>query len=668
MKQTRKRISLILAICMLMTMLPVRAYAVEEEGSGEIPDVNVSNEDELIAALESTTSSAIKMTGDIELKKKVIMGTDHTLVIPSENTLTITGSGENGGVIEVNGNTFSINGGGTVVIEKDWNDGIGGFSNYDMNSTLELENVIINLNNTGTDRGGLGYMNITVGDGAIINMNSETAQNQIFIQFGQTLRIDNGGQVNINKFTDYGIINQGTIHINGGKLYIGKGSSSKEGIGNGSGYNKGIENESYYNEEEEKVFGSLFEFSSGSLDSAKGGGIYFAEGSSVKGMKYKLNDYGSTLSTNQEVEVKSRDESTPEDMLTDGLYVWDRKMFVKKGINIIVQPNDNITVAEGAISESLEVAVRSSGEVKYQWRGYQDYGKGEEEDFREISIKNATSSKINMPTDLKAGTYYFQCDINLKENDEEIDEDESNKYVTVIVTVNPRGGGNNNDDDGNDDNGGSKGGSKDKDASAPAVPRVPTVPAETAKKPIEQVLNDVGTHWALKSIQFIYDRGIMTGTSAEQFSPEAQMNRGMLITALGRLAGINVLDFKSKSFNDVDMSSYYGPYAEWSLISNITRGTGNDNFSPDNLVTREELAVILVNFAKAMGYELASGEGAQSFEDGSFISTWAKEAVEIMRNSNIIQGDPNNNFNPKAPATRAEIATVLQGFIDYIGL
>jgi len=663
MKQTRKRISLILAICMLMTMLPVTAYAVGEEGSEEIPDVNVSSEDELIAALESTTSSAIKATGDIELKKEVIMGMNHTLVIPDGKTLTITGKG----VIEVNGNTFSINGGGTVVIEKDWYDGIGGLINYDMSSTLELENVTINLNNTGTDRGGLGYMNITVGDGAIINMNSETAQNQIYIVLDRTLRIDNGGQVYINKFTDYGIINQGTIHINGGKLYIGKGSSSKEGIGNGSGYNKGIENESYYNEEEEKVFGALFEFSSGSLDAAKGGGIYFAEGSSVKGMENKLNDRGKVLSTDQEVEVKSRYESTPEDNLTNGFYVWDEEMFVKKGINIIVQPNDNITVTEGSIKESLEVEVISTGEVKYQWYGYHVYGEGEG-DFREISIKNATSSKINMPTDLKAGTYSFRCDIDLKEIDEEIDEDESNKYVTVIVTVNPRGGGNNNDDDGNDDNGGSNGGSKDKDASAPAVPRVPTVPAETAKKPIEQVLNDVGTHWALKSIQFIYDRGIMKGTSAEQFSPEAQMNRGMLITALGRLAGINVLDFTSGSFNDVDMSSYYGPYAEWSLISNITRGTGNNNFSPDNPVTREELAVILVNFAKAMGYELASGEGAQSFEDDSSISSWAKEAVQIMRNSNIIQGDPNNNFNPKTPATRAEIARVLQGFIDYMGL
>ncbi len=234
-------------------------------------------------------------------------------------------------------------------------------------------------------------------------------------------------------------------------------------------------------------------------------------------------------------------------------------------------------------------------------------------------------------------------------------------------------GGNADEDD---DNGGSNGGGKDKDDDndnssgpvAPAVPTVPTPSAETVKKPVGEILNDVGTHWALNSIQFVYDRGIMTGTSAEQFSPDARMNRGMLITALGRLAGINALDFTSGSFNDVDMSSYYGPYAEWSLINNITRGTGNNNFSPDNPVTREELAVILVNFVKAMRYYLPSGEGAQSFADGSAISPWAMEAIEIMRNANIMQGDPGNNFNPKAPATRAEIAAVLQRFIEYMGL
>lgn len=231
----------------------------------------------------------------------------------------------------------------------------------------------------------------------------------------------------------------------------------------------------------------------------------------------------------------------------------------------------------------------------------------------------------------------------------------NNKYVKIIP----------------DTSGGTKPVRDDDDDDKPVKPTGPATPAEPPKsgnKPVEEVLNDVGAHWAINSIQFVYDRGIMTGTSANTFSPDARINRGMLITALGRLAGINVLDFTSGSFGDVDTASYYAPYAEWSLISNITRGTGNNNFSPDNPVTREELAVILVNFAKAMGYRLPSGEGAEAFGDDSSISTWAREAIGIMRNANIMNGDTNNSFNPKAPATRAEIAAVLQRFIELMGL
>lgn len=232
------------------------------------------------------------------------------------------------------------------------------------------------------------------------------------------------------------------------------------------------------------------------------------------------------------------------------------------------------------------------------------------------------------------------------------------KYVKIVPVTS--GGGSDKDDD--------KGGSKDKDTSTPSVPTPPAPPTKTDDNSVEKVLKDVGAHWALNSIQFVYDRGIMTGTSAELFSPDAHMDRGMLITALGRLADINVLDFTSSSFDDVDMASYYRPYAEWSLISNIARGTGNNNFSPDKPVTREELAVILVNFARAMGYALPSGEGAGAFADDSSISPWAMEAIEIMRNANIMQGDPSNRFNPKSPATRAETAAVLQRFIKLMGI
>ena len=204
----------------------------------------------------------------------------------------------------------------------------------------------------------------------------------------------------------------------------------------------------------------------------------------------------------------------------------------------------------------------------------------------------------------------------------------------------------------------------------PTKPTVPTNPVEPSKhsESVEDIFVEVARHWAINSIQFVYDRGLMTGTSKNTFSPNSSMIRGMLITALGRLANADISNFKSSSFNDVDINSYYGAYAEWSYKNNITKGTGNNNFSPEKPITREELAIILVNFAKVMGYKLPSETEVNSFADDSTISSLAKEAIQILQSAGVVQGNQNNNFNPKAFATRAEIATVLQRFIELLRL
>ena len=171
MKQAMKRTgSLLLAICMLITMLPVTAYAVEDEGSEELPVVNVSNQSELKVALESTTSSAIKLGVYIKLTEEVTMDTDHTLVIPEGKTLDITDAQPSQGQIKVNGQTLTINGGGIVNIKKNDGDGdgISDISNYFDDEydgtvgTLMLENITVNIENT--NDGGLAFLNITVGD------------------------------------------------------------------------------------------------------------------------------------------------------------------------------------------------------------------------------------------------------------------------------------------------------------------------------------------------------------------------------------------------------------------------------------------------------------------------------------------------------------------------
>lgn len=174
---------------------------------------------------------------------------------------------------------------------------------------------------------------------------------------------------------------------------------------------------------------------------------------------------------------------------------------------------------------------------------------------------------------------------------------------------------------------------------------------------------DVNTHWAKDNIDYVVGRGLFSGTSDQTFSPNTAMSRGMMVTVLGRLAGADVSSYKTSSFTDVKKDSYYLPYIEWAYKKGIVNGVGNNQFAPDKAVTREEMAVILQNYAKATGYTLSVTQTSVTFADSSRISSYAKDAVKAMLQSGIMTGDQNNRFNPKACATRAEVAAVVQRYV-----
>lgn len=141
------------------------------------------------------------------------------------------------------------------------------------------------------------------------------------------------------------------------------------------------------------------------------------------------------------------------------------------------------------------------------------------------------------------------------------------------------------------------------------------------------------------------------------------MNRGMLITVLGRMAGADVSTYTVSSFSDVAKGTYYLPYIEWAYKMGIVKGIGDGMFAPERAVTREELAIILQNYAKATGYILPVTCVGIDFTDSAVIPKVYKEAVRAVQQAGIMEGDLNNCFNPKASVTRAEVATMLHRYI-----
>ena len=177
---------------------------------------------------------------------------------------------------------------------------------------------------------------------------------------------------------------------------------------------------------------------------------------------------------------------------------------------------------------------------------------------------------------------------------------------------------------------------------------------------------DIHNHWAADNILFAASRGLLSGTSDTTFSPGTGMTRGMFVTALGRLAGINPDSYQTWKFTDVKADAYYAPYVNWAAQNGIVEGITATTFAPDTNINREQMAVIMANYAKKLGYDLPKTLRAVTFADNAQISSWAKDAVRAMQQAGILAGKANNCFDPKGTATRAEVATVLRRFVEIV--
>ncbi|SCL91813.1 Endo-1,4-beta-xylanase A precursor [Sporanaerobacter sp. PP17-6a] len=174
---------------------------------------------------------------------------------------------------------------------------------------------------------------------------------------------------------------------------------------------------------------------------------------------------------------------------------------------------------------------------------------------------------------------------------------------------------------------------------------------------------DIRTHWGKESIDYVVGKGLLSGTSATTFTPDAVMTREMLVTALGRLACIDVNFYTESSFTDVKTDSAYRPYIEWAYQNGIIQGIGNSQFAPDRAISREEIAAVFTNYAKATGYTLPVNHEATIYADADRIGSMYKIAITAMQQAGIMMGGTGNEFNSKSNSTRAEVSSMLYRYI-----
>ena len=180
-------------------------------------------------------------------------------------------------------------------------------------------------------------------------------------------------------------------------------------------------------------------------------------------------------------------------------------------------------------------------------------------------------------------------------------------------------------------------------------------------------ITDISGHWAEDAIRWALESNVFKGVSSTSFQPDTPMTRGMFVTVLGRMAGVDKENYQSTStlFQDVSASAFYAPYVNWAVRYGIAKGTGDGVFSPDEPVTREQMAVFLVRYASIYNYQMVkvSESNVDAFSDAGDISSFAVDSVESMRKAGVLNGkvrDGSYYFDPKGSTTRAECAVVLQ--------
>jgi hypothetical protein len=113
----------------------------------------------------------------------------------------------------------------------------------------------------------------------------------------------------------------------------------------------------------------------------------------------------------------------------------------------------------------------------------------------------------------------------------------------------------------------------------------------------------------------------------------------------------------------VPAGQWYSNGILWAAEVNIVQGTGDNLFAPNANVTREQLAVMLYNYAKYAGITVVDASRS-GFADRASVSDWAEAAVDWAVSVNLITGKPGNLLDPQGNATRAEVATILMRFMS----
>lgn len=174
--------------------------------------------------------------------------------------------------------------------------------------------------------------------------------------------------------------------------------------------------------------------------------------------------------------------------------------------------------------------------------------------------------------------------------------------------------------------------------------------------------------WFFDAVKFVNERKLFVGTTETTFAPRMAMTRGMFVTVLGTLAGVDETAAEASTFEDVNPNAYYAPYVAWAQKNGIVVGTSATTFEPNAEITREQMAIIMYNYAKYAGEDVSKTDpaGLAAFADGASVSGWAQTEMAWAVNMQLMVGS-DGKLSPQNHASRAEVAEIVKNYVNVLG-
>lgn len=170
-------------------------------------------------------------------------------------------------------------------------------------------------------------------------------------------------------------------------------------------------------------------------------------------------------------------------------------------------------------------------------------------------------------------------------------------------------------------------------------------------------------NWFYDYVKAVYEKGLMIGMSDTTFAPQKTLTRAQFAEILYRMAGEEEVEYKAL-FEDVSADQWYTNAVIWAGEAGIINGYGDGTFGPDHDITREQMAVMMYNFAEAMGYDLNNAADLDNFTDSEDVHEWAMDAMEWAVGNEIFIGNDESELLPGKGASRAECAAVVTRFVQ----